>query len=194
MLQIMILRIVASVMAKTSVCSGLTLRLGGVILGSVIATGLIPYREAIAQDRTYHGVRISPQLQLTSNLGRRISIGATPRQRRGISTYDRLGQWLPVPGSEDSYITYSRLTLSPSTENEKDLRSINLLTGTTSDNPRSISFSVDCAANMMSLSSIFVYSANGEIIGMQTEIEGYPVSPEGQFQQSLVDGVCKLGS
>ncbi|MGB3310500.1 MAG: hypothetical protein WBA86_12210 [Nodosilinea sp.] len=193
MVQIVISRIVAKVMAKTSGGNGLTLKLGGVILGSVIATGLIPYREAIAQYSTFHGVLVSPQLQLASDLAEEwIRKGATPYQVRNVGfQFDRLAQWLPIPGSEDNYTTYNRMTFSGSGD---DFRTITLITGTTSDNPRIINFSVDCAANTMSLDSIYAFSASGETVGRQSDIEGTPASPESQFQQSLVDGVCRLGS
>ncbi|MBE9110537.1 hypothetical protein IQ273_14040 [Nodosilinea sp. LEGE 07298] len=193
MVQIMISPIVANIMAKTSACSGLTPKLGVVILGSVIATGLIPYREAIAQHSTFHGVRVSPQLQLNSDLAEEwIRKGATPYQvRNDALQYDRLAQWLPIPGSEDNYTTYDRMTFSGSGD---DFRTITLLTGTTSDNPRKFDFLVDCTANTMSLHSFYSFSANGETIGRKSEIGGTPASPESQFQQSLVDGVCGLGS
>ncbi|NJL47627.1 MAG: hypothetical protein HC929_09260 [Leptolyngbyaceae cyanobacterium SM2_5_2] len=191
-MKIMLSRIVFNFLVKNSACSRLTLKLGGVILGSVIATGLIPYQEAIAQHSTFHGVRVSPQLQLDSDLADSIEKGATPYQVRNIGfQYDRLAEWLPIPGSEDNYTTYSRMTFIAS---GNDSRQITLMIGTMSNNPRIFYFLVDCAANTMSLDSIYAFSASGETIGRQREIGGTSASPEGQFQQSLVDGVCRLGS
>ncbi|GAB4476032.1 MAG: hypothetical protein OHK0037_37490 [Elainellaceae cyanobacterium] len=187
----MLSRIVTNVWAKASICSGLTLKLGGGILSSIIATGLIPY-QAAAQYSTFHGVRVSPQLQLDSDLAEAIEKGATPYQVRNIGfQYDRLAEWLPIPGREGNYTTYDRMTFAAS---GNDTRMITLMTGTLSNNPRIIYFLVDCAANTISADSIYTFSASGETISRQREIQGAPASPEGQFQQSLVDGVCRLGS
>lgn len=173
-------------------CSGLTLKLRGVILGSVVATGLMLYQEAIAQHSTFHGVRVSPQLQLDSDLAEAIEKGATPYQVRNVGfQYDRLAEWLPIPGREGNYTTYDRMTFAAS---GNDTRMITLMTGTMSNNPRIIYFLVDCAANTISADSVYTFSASGETISRQREIQGAPTSPEGQFQQSLVDGVCRLGS
>ncbi|MTJ55678.1 hypothetical protein FJR38_24945 [Anabaena sp. UHCC 0253] len=180
---------------------GLARKSGVVILGSLIGIWLMPTNPAISQSPIFHGVPISQKFNVNSDLADLIKkmtkkyFESSGGRFKG-STY-RLGQWLLVPGGEGNYSTYEATIMSFDTTNpsDKPIKSyvIHLLTDTTTNNPKSFQFGVDCPKNKLKFSSSRTYSSSGETIDRQL-IDRPWDSPTNQYIQNLVNGVCRLGS
>ena len=173
--------------AKRILSSSLVLKSGALILGGLASIFLLPSHPAVSQSRIFHGVQVSKDFDTNSDLADLIRETITGQ---GFSEI-RLGQWVVVSGSRDNYYTYEVQELTVQTTFQTYV--IFLLTDSTSNNPKHVSFGVDCTENELRQVRYRVFSNRGNTLTNQSVNEPW-TAPYNDFWQGLVDRVCSLGS
>ena len=167
--------------------------LGTVILCSLVGIWMMPNQAAMSQSRTFHGVQVSQKFDISSDFADFIKKSTVGSGQSKLSKA-KLGQWVVASASQDKYYTYEMQELKIRTTSRIYL--IFLLDGTTSDNPKSISFGVDCKENKLGVAGYRVFSSNGKIVSKQLvdADDDLWAAPANSFFQGLVNEVCRLGS
>ncbi|MEM4380465.1 MAG: hypothetical protein QXL01_07290 [Thermoplasmatales archaeon] len=126
---------VANFLAERSQWVSLTLNSGVVIWGTLASLWLLPIHLAMGQSRTFNGVQVSQKFDPNSEMAKLIKQSTTKPNRSSVGVTVRLGQWVTMPGSKDSYYTYETKEIF---KLEAKTYSIKFLADTTSDNPKSV--------------------------------------------------------
>ena len=183
-----ILRKVANFVAKRSPRGSLAPYSGVAILGGLTSIGLLSSHPAMAQNSTFHGVQVSPKFNPNSEMAQLIKKSTTKQFKNSAGATVRLGQWVVIPRSKDSYYTYETKELP---KLEIKTYSIIFLADTTSDNPKLFSYGVLCDKNQLKPVSYRVFSSRGDRV--TREIVNAPwAAPTNNFLQGLMNEVCKL--
>ena len=183
---------VTGALAKDLKRTGSVSNLGTVILCSLVGMWLMPNQAALSQSLVFHGIQVSQKFDTSSDLADLIKKSTVGSGQSNFSKA-KLGQWVVASASQDKYYTYEIQEFKI----QKTFRTyvIYLLADTTSDNPKSISFGVDCKENKLKPSSYRVFSSKGKILSRQLSDDDDPwAAPANSFFQGLVNEVCKLGS
>jgi len=174
----------------------LALNSGVVILGSLASICLLPSHPAMGQSRTFHGVQVSQKFDPNSEMAKLIERSTTKQFKTSAGVTVRLGQWVAVPGSKDSYYTYeTKLVIFPASREKPELEvktnSIIFLADTTSDNPKLFDYGVLCDKNQLRPVDFRSFSSRGSRITRGGVNEPW-AAPTNNFLQRLVNEVCRL--
>lgn len=183
-----ILHKVADFVAERSRCSSLALKSGVVIMGGLAGICLLPSHPAMGQSRTFEGVQVSQKFDPNSEMAKLIKQSTTKEVKTSVGVTVRLGQWVVIPGSKDSYYTYETREIP---KLESKIYSIILLADTTSDSPKLLSYGVLCAENKMKPVDYRKFSSRGSRITREGVSEPW-AAPTNNFVQGLVNEVCRL--
>jgi hypothetical protein len=174
--------------AKSPLCSSLALNSGVVIFGSLASLWLLPSHPAIGQNRTFHGVQVSQKFDQNSEMAKLIKQSTTKQFKTSAGVTVRLGQWVIIPGSKDSYYTYETKEIP---KLESKTYSIIFLADTTSDNPKLFDYGVLCDKNQLKPVGYRSFSSRG--VRVTREVVNEPwVAPTNNFLQGLANEVCRL--
>lgn len=184
----MISRVRTDFAAKRRHSGWLTLNPGVIILSSLVGIGLMPNPIAFGQNRTFQGIQVSQKFDPNSEMAKLIQQSTTKPNRSSVGVTVRLGQWVIVPGSKDSYYTYETKEIF---KLEVKTYSINFLTDTTSDNPKLFSYGVLCDKNQLRPVDFRSFSSKGSRITRGGVNEPW-AAPSNNFLQRLVNEVCRL--
>jgi hypothetical protein len=161
----------------------------GVILGSLASICLLPSHPAMGQSRTFQGVQVSQKFDPNSEMAKLIKQSTIKQFRTSAGVTVRLGRWVIIPGSKDSYYTYETKEIPKLSEIKT--YSIILLGDTTSDSPKLLSYGVLCAENKMKPVDYRKFSSRGSRISREGGNEPW-AAPSNNFVQGLVNEVCRL--
>jgi len=166
----------------------LTLNPGVIILSSLVGIGLMPNPIAFGQSRTFNGVQVSQKFDPNSEMAKLIKQSTTKPNRSSAGVTVRLGQWVAMPGSKDSYYTYETKEIF---KLEAKTYSIIFLADTTSDNPKLFNYGVLCDRNQLRPVGFRSFSATGSRRTREVVNEPW-AAPTNNFLQRLVNEVCRL--
>lgn len=173
---------------KRSLCGSLALN-SGIFFFAASIWLLLPSYPVMGQSRTFQGVQVPQEFDANSDLADLIELSTEEPSRN--SQVRLLGQWVVVPGSRDNYYTYRMQEITVQTTFR--VYTIFLILDATSNNPKYLRFGVDCDENKLRPVSYRVFSSRGNTLDRQLVDEPW-AAPTNNFWQSLVSGVCGLGS
>jgi hypothetical protein len=174
--------------AKRLLRNGLAAKSGALILSSLVSIFLLPSHPAVSQSPIFHGVRVPQGFDANSDLADLIKKSVAGQQ--GFPEIG-LGEWVVIPGTEDNYYTYEVQEITVRTTFRSYV--IFLLVDSTTNNPKHVSFGVDCAENKLRPIRYRGFSPRGTTSTNQALDEPW-TTPSNNFWQGLVNGVCSLGS
>lgn len=174
--------------AKGLLRSSLAAKSGALILASLASVLLLPSHPAVSQSRIFHGVRVPQGFDANSDLADLIKKSIAGQQ--GFPEIG-LGEWVAIPGSEGNYYTYEVQEITVRTTFRSYV--IFLLVDTITDNPKHVSFGVDCTENKLRPIRYRGFSSRGGTLTNQA-IDDPWTAPSNNFWQGLVNGVCNLAS
>lgn len=175
--------------AKSPQRGRLALNSGVVILGSLASICLLPSHPAMGQSRTFHGVQVSQKFDPNSEMAKLIERSTIKQFRTSAGVTVRLGRWVIIPGSKDSYYTYETKEIPKLSEIKT--YSIIFLADTTSDNPKLFDYGVLCDKNQLKPVGYRSFSSRGSRIAREVVREPW-AAPTNNFLQGLVNQVCRL--
>jgi hypothetical protein len=167
----------------------LTLNPGVIILSSLVGIGLMPNPIAFGQSRTFQGVQVSQKFDPNSEMAKLIERSTIKQFRTSAGVTVRLGRWVIIPGSKDSYYTYETKEIPKLSEIKT--YSIIFLADTTSDNPKLFDYGVLCDKNQLKPVGYRSFSSRGSRIDREVVREPW-AAPTNNFLQGLVNEVCRL--